>query len=176
MPIVQDGAHVAPLANVVVDGDPHRLFDPGLGVRVLGLAQVFGDHRRQRPDVLLVESVDRRPDGAHVRGTPGRVVRPPLAALKGLDGRPTLRAVEEVYVPLVVDAHQQQAAARHGPVQGFRQRRLARLIGPRHRRQKSSVAGQFDSRQPAEGPLLARQSPDGVERNLQLAEMVDRGE
>ena len=129
---------------------------------------MLGDHGGERADVLLVQGVDRRARPSQVERGAGELWRAPLAALERLDGRPTPRAVEEVYVPFVVDAHQQQAAAAHRPLQRLGQRGRAAQGG-----YQAGVAGQLIPREAAERPLLAGQCANRIQGHLELAQMVD---
>src|SRR5919201_3996987 len=127
LPAAQNPTHVAPVALIVLHCLAHGVLDPRCWILQLGRAQLVGNKRRQRADVLLVERKDVGPlhadhldlvDGQHLLDGPATSLD--MAQRLTAGGR-----VEEVpALPRpahLAHAQGEQGAARHGPLQTFAQ-------------------------------------------------------
>src|ERR671933_2062498 len=125
LPAAQHPAHVAPVALIVLHGLAHGVLDPRRWILQLGRAQLVGDKRRQRADVLLVERKEVGPLHAyHLDLVDGQhLLDGPATSLDMTQRLPAGGSVEEVpALPRpahLAHAQGEQGATCYGPLQTF---------------------------------------------------------
>src|SRR5918911_3350697 len=125
LPAAQNPAHVAPVALIVLHGLAHGILDPRRRILQLGRAQLVGDKRRQRADVLFVERKDVGPLHAYYLDlVDGQQLLHGLATSLDMPQRLTAGGSIEGVPALPRPAHLahaqgEQGATCYGPLQTF---------------------------------------------------------